>query len=88
MAVAELTISRTIKGETTLGKMAVCESTFFRRAEVDKIAQRATPIQWAKYSTPSTLIKMFNNGNTSLAPELRIRASINERTSGRAIFHQ
>jgi len=40
----------------------------------------------AKYITSSTAIKMFNNGNTSMAIELRHRAYINERMLNRATF--
>jgi len=56
------------------------------RSEIDTIAKRATPLQWAKYCNASTAIKMFNSENTSMAMELRLRAYINERTQQRATF--
>jgi len=51
-----------------------------------KIACRANPIQWGKYITSSTAIKMFNKGITSMPIDLRHQAYKNERKPNRAIF--
>jgi len=54
--------------------------------EKDKIAKQANPIQWTKYKTASTAIKMYNNSNTSMSLEFRERAYINERMPGKTTF--
>jgi len=41
------------------------------RALLNIISKRATPRQWAKYTTTSTSIKLLNTSNTRIVKELR-----------------
>jgi hypothetical protein len=56
------------------------------RAELDRITKRATPLEWAKYSIASTVIKLYNRSNTDMAGIIRTSAYVNDRVPLRAKF--
>ena len=56
------------------------------REEIDSIAKRATPIEWANYCIASTVIRLYNKSDTRIANELRSAAYVNDRLPHRARF--
>jgi len=55
-------------------------------AMLNIISKRATPRQWADYSTANTVINLGNTSNTRIADELRSDIYINDRLSQRGSF--
>lgn len=57
-----------------------------KRTELDKASRRATPSEWANFSTASTVIKLFNSSDTEIGCFLRESVYINDRQPGRGKF--
>lgn len=56
------------------------------RNQLHKLSQRATPKEWASYSTASMVIKLFNKSDTEISKLLRTSIYINDRAPGRGRF--
>jgi len=56
------------------------------KAVLDIISKRATPKQWANYTTASMAIKLYNGNETRLGELLRKQCYINDRQPRRGIF--
>jgi len=56
------------------------------RSVLNIISKRATPKEWANYSSASTAIALYNQNNTRIGTELRNHGYINDRKPHRAIF--
>jgi hypothetical protein len=56
------------------------------RADIDHQTKRATPSEWARYSITSTVIKLYNESETTITKLLRSTAYVNDRLPRRAKF--
>jgi len=68
-------------------RAAICDhKKKIPRAMLNIITKRATPKQWARYTVPKTVIKLYNLGNTRIGEMLRQNSYVNDRNPGIATF--
>ncbi len=58
----------------------------YGRQELNSMSGRATPVQWTNYALASSVIKLYNNSDTTIAKLLRDSAYINDRMPFKAKF--